>query len=267
MVFAFGVKGGRAISRFTVIVPARHASTRLPGKMLADICGKPLIVRTAERARESGAESVVIATDNDLIASAVRAEGFDAILTREDHPSGTDRIAEAAAVLGLSPDALVVNVQGDEPLIEPGLIRAVALLLEATPGAAMATACHAIRDAEEFFNANVVKVVLDGEGYARYFSRAPIPWARDAFAKTKNLLPKGLPCHRHVGIYAFRGRFLARFPQLMPAPIEEFEALEQLRALWHGFQIAVAVRPDAPHAGVDTAQDLERVRAVFASRQ
>jgi 3-deoxy-manno-octulosonate cytidylyltransferase (CMP-KDO synthetase) len=233
--------------------------------MLADVGGKPLVVRTAERARESGAESIAVATDHDSIAAAVRAEGFNAILTREDHPSGTDRIAEAAALLGLGPDAVVVNVQGDEPLIEPGLIRAVALLLESSPEAAIATACHAIRDAGEFFNPNVVKVVLDDKGYARYFSRAPIPWARDAFAESKSTLPAGLPCHRHVGIYAFRGRFLARFPQLTPAPIEQFEALEQLRALWHGYRIAVTVRPDAPHAGVDTAEDLTRVRAIFAS--
>ena len=233
--------------------------------MLADLGGKPLVVRTAERARDSGAENVAVATDHDSIASAVRAAGFNAILTRADHSSGTDRIAEAAAILGLGPDALVVNVQGDEPLIEPGLIRAVATLLDSTPEAAIATACHAIRDAGEFFDPNVVKVMLDSEGYARYFSRAPIPWARDAFSQNKDALPAKLPCHRHVGIYAFRGRFLAEFPRLAPAPIEQFEALEQLRALWHGFQIAVTVRPDAPHAGVDTMRDLERVRAIFAA--
>ena len=253
------------MTHFTVIIPARHASTRLPGKMLADLGGKPVVVRTAERARDSGAGRVAVATDHAAIADAVRAHGFQAILTREDHPSGTDRIAEAAAILGLSADALVVNVQGDEPLIEPGLVRAVAGLLDSTPEAAIATACHAISDAEEFFNPNVVKVVLDGLGYARYFSRAPIPWARDAFAGGARTLPPGLPCHRHVGIYAFRGRFLAEFPRLAPAPIEQFEALEQLRALWHGFQIAVAVRPDAPHAGIDTMQDLVRARAIFDS--
>lgn len=233
--------------------------------MLADVAGKPLVVRVAERARESGAASVVVATDHEAIAAAVRAHGFQAVLTRTDHPSGTDRIAEAAAHLGLASDALVVNVQGDEPLIEPGLIRAVAALLEATPEAAIATACHPIHDAEEFFNPNVVKVVLDAQGYARYFSRAPIPWARDAFAGGRHTIPTGLPCFRHVGIYAFRGAFLAEFPRLAPAPLEQFEALEQLRALWHGFHIAVAKRPDAPHAGVDTQQDLERVRAIFAS--
>ena len=231
--------------------------------MLADLGGKPLVVRVAERARDSGAASVTVATDHEAIAAAVRAHGFQAILTRTDHPSGTDRIAEAAAHLGLAGDALVVNVQGDEPLIEPGLIRAVAVLLDATPEAAIATACHPIHDAEEFFNPNVVKVVLDAQGYARYFSRAPIPWARDAFAGGRQTIPAGLPCFRHVGIYAFRAAFLAEFPRLAPAPIEQFEALEQLRALWHGFHIAVAKRPDAPHAGVDTPQDLERVRAIF----
>ena len=231
--------------------------------MLADLGGKPLVVRVAERARDSGAASVTVATDHEAIAAAVRAHGFQAILTRTDHPSGTDRIAEAAAHLGLAGDALVVNVQGDEPLIEPGLIRAVAVLLDATPEAAIATACHPIHDADEFFNPNVVKVVLDAQGYARYFSRAPIPWARDAFAGGRQTIPAGLPCFRHVGIYAFRAAFLAEFPRLAPAPIEQFEALEQLRALWHGFHIAVAKRPDAPHAGVDTPQDLERVRAIF----
>ena len=231
--------------------------------MLADLGGKPLVVRVAERARDSGAASVTVATDHEAIAAAGRAHGFQAILTRADHPSGTDRIAEAAAHLGLAGDALVVNVQGDEPLIEPGLIRAVAVLLDATPEAAIATACHPIHEAEEFFNPNVVKVVLDAQGYARYFSRAPIPWARDAFAGGRQTIPAGLPCFRHVGIYAFRAAFLAEFPRLAPAPIEQFEALEQLRALWHGFHIAVAKRPDAPHAGVDTPQDLERVRAIF----
>ena len=233
--------------------------------MLADVAGKPMVVRVAERARDSGALHVVVATDHEEIAAAVRANGFKAVLTRVDHPSGTDRIAEATAHLGLSPDALIVNVQGDEPLIEPGLIRAVATLLDATPEAAIATACHSIKEVEEFFNPNVVKVVLDAQGYARYFSRAPIPWARDAFAGERKMLPVGLPCFRHVGIYAFRGAFLAEFPRLSPAPLEQFEALEQLRALWHGFHIVVAQRPDAPHAGVDTPQDLERVRAIFLS--
>ena len=190
-----------------------------------------MVVRVAERAQASGAESVVVATDHEEIAAAVRGHGFDAMMTRTDHPSGTDRIAEVVARLGLSHDAVVVNVQGDEPLLEPGLISAVAGMLEAMPDASIATACHPIVEADEFFNPNVVKVVLDAKGYARYFSRAPIPWARDAFAKDRNRLPAGLPCFRHVGIYAYRGAFLEAFPGLAPAPLEHFEALEQLREI------------------------------------
>jgi 3-deoxy-manno-octulosonate cytidylyltransferase (CMP-KDO synthetase) len=248
---------------FIVVIPARYASTRLPGKELADLGGKPMIVRVAERARESGARHVYVATDHPDIASAVERSEFQAVMTRVDHPTGTDRIAEAAERLGLAGDAIVVNVQGDEPLIEPGLIRAVATLLDETPEAAVSTACSPIADATELFNPNVVKVVLDNEGFARYFSRAPIPWARDAFAISKTTLPQGLPCYRHIGVYAYRAEFLRTFPKLAHAPVERFEALEQLRALWHGYAIAVAVRHDAPLPGVDTADDLERVRAVF----
>jgi len=184
-------------------------------------------------------------------------------MTRDDHATGTDRIAEVVERLGLAADSLVVNVQGDEPMIEPGLIRAVATLLADTPEAAMATACHPIRDMSELFNPNVVKVVLDHAGLARYFSRAPVPWARDAFGDSTRALPQGLPCYRHIGIYAYRADFLRSYPRLERSPIEEFEALEQLRALWHGYAIAVAVRQDAPLAGVDTAEDLERARALF----
>jgi 3-deoxy-manno-octulosonate cytidylyltransferase (CMP-KDO synthetase) len=256
------------MTAFYVLIPARYSSTRLAGKALADIGGKPMVVRVAERSRESGAQRVCVATDDARIRLAVEQAGVEAVMTRPEHVSGTDRLAEAAQGLGLGPEALVVNVQGDEPLIEPGLIRAVAGLLEATPEAAIATACHPLRDADELFNPNAVKVVLDAKGYARYFSRAPIPWARDAFASGRpTALPVGLPCFRHVGIYAFRCAFLLRFPELAPAPLEQFEALEQLRALWHGFAIACAVRPDAPHPGVDTEQDLERVRRVLASHR
>jgi 3-deoxy-manno-octulosonate cytidylyltransferase (CMP-KDO synthetase) len=252
------------MSGFHVVIPARHASTRLPGKMLADVGGKPLVVRVAERAARSGAKTVTVATDHEPIREAVRSMGFDAIMTRVDHPSGTDRIAEAARTLGLGDEAVIVNVQGDEPLIDPALIASVATLLEAHPQAAIATAAHAIVHAEEFFNPNVVKVVLDARGFARYFSRAPIPWARDAFAKVRDQLPAHMPCYRHVGIYGFRGVFLARFPTLSASPLEQLEALEQLRALWHGFEIVVSLCGDAPHAGVDTPEDLARVRAVFA---
>ena len=248
---------------FTVVIPARYASSRLPGKALADIAGKALIVRVAERARESGAHRVYVATDHEGIRDSVERHGFTAVMTRPDHASGTDRIAEVAERLGFRAEDIVVNVQGDEPLIEPGLIRAVAGLLAESPEAAIATACHPIRDAGEMFNPNVVKVVLDHAGLARYFSRAPIPWAREAFAQSTRALPPGFPCYRHIGIYAYRARFLAAFPRLAPSPLEHFEALEQLRALWHGFAIAVTVRPDAAHPGVDTQEDLDRVRSVF----
>ena len=248
---------------FTAIIPARFASTRLPGKALVDLGGKPMIVRVAERARESGADRVCVATDHRDIADAVERAGFEAVMTRADHPTGTDRIAEVAERFGLDAKAVVVNVQGDEPLIEPGLIRAVAALLSDTPEAAIATACHPIRDSEEFFDPNAVKVVLDDAGLARYFSRAPIPWARDAFAASPKILPEGIPCYRHIGVYAYRAEFLRVFPRLAVSALERFEALEQLRALWHGYAIAVAVRQDAPLPGVDTPQDLDRVRALF----
>jgi 3-deoxy-manno-octulosonate cytidylyltransferase (CMP-KDO synthetase) len=248
---------------FSVVIPARFASSRLPGKALADIAGKPMIVHVAERARESGAVRVRIATDHEGIRESVERHGFTAVMTRPDHSSGTDRIAEIVESQHFDPQDIVVNVQGDEPLIEPGLIRAVAGLLSDAPEAAIATACHPSHLADEMFDPNVVKVVLDHEGYARYFSRAPIPYARDWFARSTSSLPPGLPCYRHIGVYAYRARFLSTFPRLAPSPLEQFEALEQLRALWHGFSIAVAVRHDAPHPGIDTPEDLERARAWF----
>jgi 3-deoxy-manno-octulosonate cytidylyltransferase (CMP-KDO synthetase) len=250
---------------FTVLVPARYASTRLPGKPLADIAGKPMVVRVAERARASGAARIAVATDDDRIAAAVAAHGIDCCMTRADHPTGTDRLAEAAAQLQLPDDAIVVNVQGDEPLLEPALIREMATLLAAHPDAAIATACHPIVDAAEAFSPNVVKVVLDRDGYALYFSRATIPWARDAFAADRDRLPAGLPLYRHYGLYAYRVGFLRAFPALPVAPIERFEALEQLRALWHGHRIVVAVTHGTPAPGVDTPEDLERVRALYAA--
>ena len=233
-----------------------------------------MVVRVAERARESGARLVVVATDHQDIAIAAEQHGFQAAMTRADHPTGTDRIAEVAERLSLAAGTVVVNVQGDEPLIEPGLIRAVATLLAETPEAAMATACHPLRVAAELFNPNVVKVVLDRAGLARYFSRAPVPFARDAFARShaslpgvmadsNPALPEGLPSYRHIGVYAYRAEFLTAYPRLERSPLEEFEALEQLRALWHGYTIAVAIRHDAPLPGVDTAEDLRRVQAAF----
>ena len=252
-------------TRFTAIIPARHASTRLPGKPLADIAGKPMVVRVAERAIEAGAERVVVATDDERIRVAVEAAGIGACLTSADHPTGTDRLAEAASLLALDDDAIVVNVQGDEPLLSPALIRTVAESLATHPEAAIATACHPIVDPSEAFNPNVVKVVLDHERYALYFSRATIPWARDAFAGGRTEVPAGLPLYRHYGLYAYRVRFLRRFPTLAPAPIERFEALEQLRALWHGFRIVVEITAGTPAPGVDTLEDLERVRTLFAA--
>jgi 3-deoxy-manno-octulosonate cytidylyltransferase (CMP-KDO synthetase) len=253
---------------FTVLIPARHASTRLPGKPLADIAGKPMVVRVAENARASGAARVVIATDDARIADAARLHGVDACLTRSDHPTGTDRLAEAAIALGLDDDAIVVNVQGDEPLLASALVARMAALLASRPDAAIATACHPIHDAAEAFNPNVVKVVLDRAGFALYFSRATIPWARDAFGTlpagaVPDRLPDGLPIYRHYGLYAYRAGFLRRFPTLAPAPIERFEALEQLRALWHGERIVVEVTAGTPAPGVDTPEDLERVRTLY----
>ena len=250
---------------FTVLIPARYASTRLPGKPLSDIHGKPMVVRVAERARSSGAERVVIATADDRIRSAALEHGIDAVLTRSDHSTGTDRLAEAAAQLKLQDRAIVVNVQGDEPLLEPALIREVAEELRAHADASIATACRLIDDPQEAFTPNVVKVVLDRAGYALYFSRATIPWARDAFAAGREKLPLGLPLYRHYGLYAYRVGFLRHYPSLTPAPIERFEALEQLRALWHGYRIAVKITAGTPAPGVDTQEDLERVRLIYAA--
>ena len=234
---------------FTVLIPARYASSRFPGKPLADLAGKPMVVRVCERARESGALAVHVATDDERIAAAVRRHGFTVAMTRADHASGTDRLAEAAGMLGLADEHIVVNVQGDEPLIPPALIRDVAHRLETRRAAAMATACHPIHDAASAANPNVVKVVLDAQGYALYFSRAEIPFPREP----------GAPSYRHAGIYAYRVKFLKHYAELAPAPIEKAEALEQLRALWHGHRIAVVVSETDIPPGVDTPQDLQAV--------
>ncbi len=248
---------------FTVLIPARLASSRLPDKPLADIAGKPMVVRVAERARRSAAARVVVATDSDRIVAACREHGVEVVTTRADHPSGTDRLAEASTALGLADDEIVVNVQGDEPLIEPQLIDAVGNLLRQRPELAMGTAAHPIATVADFVNPNVVKVVTDASGLALYFSRAPMPWWRDGFAAGVDRLPDPAPL-RHVGLYAYRCAFLRRFPALPPAPVEGLEALEQLRALWHGHRIAVHVAQHAPGPGVDTREDLERVRALWA---
>lgn len=251
---------------YTVIIPARLASTRLPNKPLADICGIPMVVRVAQRVRSGVpiATQIVVAADHASIVQACQDHGVDAVLTRQDHPSGSDRLAEACQILGLEDTDIVVNVQGDEPLIDPGLVQAVADALVRNSPASMGTAAHAIDSIEDFQNPNVVKVVLDAAGLALYFSRAPIAWWRDGFAHGIHTLPEPAPL-RHIGIYSYKVGFLRQFPHLPQAPIEVTEALEQLRALWHGHRIAVHVSAHIPGPGVDTPEDLERVRALFLS--
>lgn len=251
--------------RFTVLIPARLASSRLPDKPLADIAGLPMVVRVAQAAARSAAARVVVAGDSPAIVAACQAHGVQAVLTRADHPSGSDRLAEACALLGLDGDDLVVNVQGDEPLIAPAMIDACAALLQARPDCVMATVAHEIDDLAEFINPNVVKVVLDAASRALYFSRAPIGWWRDGFANGINQLPHDPAPLRHVGLYAYRAGFLRRFPTLSVAPLERLESLEQLRVLWHGERIAVHVSTERPGPGVDTPEDLERVRALFSA--
>lgn len=248
---------------FHIVIPARYASTRLPGKPLADIGGQPMVVRVAAAASRAGADSVWVATDDERVAAAVRQHGHAAVMTRADHLSGTDRIAEVAEELQWRDDEVVVNVQGDEPLLDPVLIAAVARALHGDPDAAMATAAHALADAAEFFNPNVVKVVCDVRGRALYFSRAPIPWDRDRFAATRDVLPPGFEARRHIGLYAYRVSFLRQFGQLAAAPLEQCESLEQLRALWHGYPIQVVIAEHPPAPGVDTLEDLQRVRRWF----
>lgn len=251
---------------FVALIPARTASTRLPDKPLADIAGKPMVVRVAERAALSGARRVAIATDDERVRAAAAAHGYEALLTRPDHPTGTDRLAEAVAQLGLAPDEIVVNVQGDEPLIEPALIDAVAQRLRDAPEAAIATCACPLADAQALFNPNVVKVVCSASDRALYFSRAPIPWARDALAGGERVLAPGLPALHHIGMYAYRVAFLRQYPTLAQGQLERYESLEQLRAMEHGHTIAVLRTPAAPAAGVDTPEDLERVRALYANR-
>ncbi|MEW6164823.1 MAG: 3-deoxy-manno-octulosonate cytidylyltransferase [Pseudomonadota bacterium] len=250
---------------FRVVIPARYASTRLPGKPLADIAGKPMVVRVCEAALKSGAREVIVATDDRRVQVAVAAHGHKVAMTRADHPSGTDRIAEVARQCGWCEDDIVVNVQGDEPLIEPALVARVALALAADGAASIATAAHAIDDIADFMNPNVVKVATAANGHALYFSRAPIPWHRDGLALSRDVLPQGFAPRRHVGLYAYRVGFLHRYCELAPAPLEQFEALEQLRALWHGFHIHVIDCAHPPAPGVDTPEDLARVQTIFAA--
>ena len=244
---------------FVVLIPARLASSRLPNKPLADLAGLPMVVRVAQRALLSKASQVVVAADDDSIIKACAAQGIQAVLTRTDHVSGSDRLAEAANLLGLADDTIVVNVQGDEPLIEPALIDAVADVLAASPDCSMSTLAHAIDNAADWRSPHVVKLVLNAANRASYFSRASIPVWRDGPA---DQLPP-YPVWRHVGLYAYRVGFLKTFPGLSPAPTEQAESLEQLRVLWHGHPIVVHVSDQASAAGVDTPEDLARVRALL----
>lgn len=251
---------------FIAVVPARLASTRLPDKPLLDIGGKPMVVRTAERARASLADRVIVATDDLRVQAAAQEHGFEALMTRADHPSGTDRLAEVAELLELDGDEVLVNVQGDEPLIDPGLIDAVARLLQDDPRAAIATCASRITNADTLFNPSAVKVVCDANGHALYFSRAAIPWARDAFAQERETLPPELGALHHIGLYAYRTRFLRQFSALPQGPLERWESLEQLRALENGHAIAVHITATHPSPGVDTPEDLERVRRLCANQ-
>ena len=279
---------------FRVVIPARYASSRLPGKPLADIGGRPMVLRVVERALQAGAESVVVATDDARVQQAVEAAGHQVIMTSTDHQSGTERLVEVAETLGWADDTLVVNVQGDEPLIDPVLIREAARQLVLHDDAVMATLAHPIHDHADFINPNVVKVVADETGYALYFSRAPIPWPRDAFAAQQAnsnkggaaqqaksdkvdaaqqmlphepgaLRPNEFGALRHIGLYAYRAGFLRTYASLAVSPLERVEMLEQLRVLWHGYRICLGITPISPAPGVDTPEDLARVRALFGA--
>ena len=248
---------------FTVVIPARYASSRLPGKPLQMIAGKPMIQHVWQQACKSAAQRVVVATDDVRIVEACQGFGAEVLMTRGDHNSGTDRLAEVATQLGLAADAIVVNVQGDEPLIPPSIIDQVAANLAANPQAAIATLAEPIDDVRALFNPNVVKVVADKQGLALTFSRAPLAWARDAFAMSREVLPAGVPYRRHIGIYAYRAGFLHDFVAWGPCWLEDTECLEQLRALYNGVRIHVADAMEAPAAGVDTPEDLQRVRHIL----
>jgi 3-deoxy-manno-octulosonate cytidylyltransferase (CMP-KDO synthetase) len=242
---------------FKVVIPARYASSRLPGKPLLDIAGKPMVIRVAEQAQKSQANEVVIATDFEKIATVAAEHQLSAVMTRIDHVSGTDRIAEVVQKMGWGNDVIVVNVQGDEPLIDPQLIDEVALTLAHNRDAVMASACHPIHDEAAFLNPNIVKVVMDGSGHALYFSRAPIPYPRDEQHKQQ------IVAHRHIGIYAYRVGFLKQYADLSVTALEQIESLEQLRVLYHGYKIAMSITDNAPASGVDTQADLDFVRQQF----
>ena len=246
---------------FVVVIPARYASTRLPGKPLADIHGKPMVQHVVEKALQSGADRVIVATDDERVQQALQNTGVEVCMTSPDHQSGTERLAEVCRHYGFAADTIIVNVQGDEPLIPPAIIRQVADNLAAAT-APMATLSVPIQDAEEAFNPNAVKVVTDKDGYALYFSRASIPWDRDRFAKSHEQI--GDHYQRHIGIYAYRAGFIQRYVDWAPSVLEQVEALEQLRVLWYGEKIHVAQALEAPPVGVDTQADLEKVRTFLA---
>lgn len=251
------------IARFKVVIPARYGSTRLPGKPLLPIGGRPLLQHVVERARASGADEVVVATDDRRIADACAGFGADAQLTGKGHRSGSERIAEVIDQRGWSDDVIVVNLQGDEPCMPPVLIDQVASNLATRPSVGMATLAHPIEDSETLFDPHAVKVVVDGHGFALYFSRAPIPWHRDEFLGKRAALPKSVQFLRHIGLYAYRAAFLRRYVAWDPSPIETAESLEQLRVLWHGERIHVGIASEPPGPGVDTANDLARVERLI----
>lgn len=251
------------MSDFRIVIPARYGSSRLPGKPLLQIGDLAMIMHVVQRAGESGAAGITVATDDQRIADMASAAGVDVCLTAAEHPSGTDRLAEVVDEMGWDDDAVIVNLQGDEPLMPPRLLQQVAANLQANPSASIATLCTAITQQQEIFNPNVVKVVMDRDGFALYFSRAPIPWYRDGFALEKSKLPQMLQYYRHLGLYAYRAGFLRRYCSWEPAPVEQCESLEQLRALWMGEKIHVAEALENPPPGVDTQEDLQRVRAVL----
>lgn len=251
--------------KFRVVIPARYASSRLPAKPLLDLGGKPMVVRVAERALQSGAAEVVVATDHPEVQTVVNQHGIDCVETSVNHRCGTERLAEVVAIKNWADDEIIVNVQGDEPLIDPAMVFATAQRLYDT-GADIATLAHPIHEVSDFVNPNIVKVVCKADGDALYFSRAPIPYARDQFAADGGIvsLPPLMPVYRHIGLYAYRAHFLKKYSELAASPLEIFESLEQLRALWHGYRISVLLSDDMPPAGVDTPEDAERVKAVFA---
>jgi 3-deoxy-manno-octulosonate cytidylyltransferase (CMP-KDO synthetase) len=248
---------------YRIVIPARYGSERLPGKPLLDLGGKPMVVRAAEAAARSGAAQTVVATDDERVLQAVRAAGFEAVLTRPDHPSGTDRLSEVARLEGWPDDEVVINLQGDEPLMPPAVLDQLAAALTGKPAVACATLCEPIRSMDELNNPNLVKVVRDAGDLALYFSRAPVPWDRDTFGVSAPELPSGPNWWRHIGVYAYWVRTLHRFVELPPGRLEAVERLEQLRLLEQGMSILVEAACEEVPGGVDTPEDLARIRDLF----